>query len=330
MKRDARKSKEFQYDVCLSFAGEDRVYVERVANCLTSKGIRVFYDKYERVELWGKDLYSHLDYVYRHAGKYCVVFVSKQYASKLWTNHERRSAQARAFSENREYILPARFDDTAIPGLPETVGYLDLRRMKPQKLATSIFEKLGPRQRKNFLPPVPDRLFKRVAATNRREKTRVYNIAFSFFEAYERMSVDERTVIAAAFLLGCVANLPENIHISLDLLRRATKFPPAKTKRVLAGLSSLGFSTSLREEPGRRTKSLGTDEQVVIVFHALTSSVEPGDDETGVVAEMILGAGDDLCEGCSLKALKDGDFSQLASSTTEKEIHNTERRKIST
>lgn len=41
------------YEVCLSFAGEDRAYVERVAAALGRAQVRVFYDAYEKVELWG-------------------------------------------------------------------------------------------------------------------------------------------------------------------------------------------------------------------------------------------------------------------------------------
>jgi len=44
----------FEYDVALSFAGEDRVYVEKVAKYLKEKGIKVFYDDYEKTGLWGK------------------------------------------------------------------------------------------------------------------------------------------------------------------------------------------------------------------------------------------------------------------------------------
>jgi len=140
MAHPSRKDREFSYDVSLSFAGEDRVYVQKVAKHLEAMGVRPFYDEHERVALWGKDLYAYLDDIYRNAARYCVVFVSSSYASRLWTNHERRSAQARAFSENREYLLPARFDDTEIPGLQPTVGYVDLRVTKPHKLAEMIAE----------------------------------------------------------------------------------------------------------------------------------------------------------------------------------------------
>ncbi|MFC1514929.1 toll/interleukin-1 receptor domain-containing protein [Candidatus Omnitrophota bacterium] len=133
----------FEFDVALSFAGEDRVYVEQVADYLKGRGANVFYDRYEKAVLWGKDLYVHLDEIYRKRAKYCVMFLSQYYASKLWTNHERQSAQARAFEERREYILPVRFDDTEIPGIRPTVGYIDLRRTFPEELGNLILEKLG-------------------------------------------------------------------------------------------------------------------------------------------------------------------------------------------
>jgi hypothetical protein len=59
---------------------------------------------------------------------YCIILVSKNYVSKRWTNLEREAAQARAFSEDREYILPIRLDEVQVPGLLPTVGYLEWKK----------------------------------------------------------------------------------------------------------------------------------------------------------------------------------------------------------
>ena len=48
-----------EFDVALSFAGEDREYAEALADLLNSGGYTIFYDKYEQADLWGKDLYVH-------------------------------------------------------------------------------------------------------------------------------------------------------------------------------------------------------------------------------------------------------------------------------
>ena len=134
---------ENRYDVALSFAGEQRPYVERVAKALSENGLAVFYDAYEQANLWGKNLYDHLADVYQNQASYVVIFASADYERKAWTTHERQSAQARALQEKHEYVLPARFDDTPIPGVPDTVGYVDLRRLEPEELAELILQKVG-------------------------------------------------------------------------------------------------------------------------------------------------------------------------------------------
>ena len=131
------------FDVALSFAGEDRAYVEKVAEGLRARNIRVFYDKYETASLWGKNLYDHLADVYQNQSRFTILFISRFYANKVWTNHERQNAQARALNENREYILPARFDDTEVPGLTRSTGFIDLRITKPAQLVELIVEKIS-------------------------------------------------------------------------------------------------------------------------------------------------------------------------------------------
>lgn len=132
-----------EYEIVLSFAGEDREYVEKVAHILRANEVSLFYDNYEEASLWGKDLVEHLHKVYSGSGRYCVMFISKHYGEKVWPTHERRSAFEKAIEAKEEYILPARFDDTEIPGLRKTIGYVDLRRKSPEHLVILILQKLG-------------------------------------------------------------------------------------------------------------------------------------------------------------------------------------------
>lgn len=138
---DAKKND--YYEVVLSFAGEEREYVKTVAKVLKSKNVRVFYDYDEDVNLWGKDLSVHLDEVYGGKARYCVMFISKNYAEKIWTNHEKKSALAKSIEQKGEYILPVRFDDTRIPGIQPTIAYLDISKMPPEELGRKILLKLG-------------------------------------------------------------------------------------------------------------------------------------------------------------------------------------------
>jgi hypothetical protein len=72
------------------------------------------------------------------------MFVSEHYREKLWTNHERRAAQARAFeNSDKEYILPAFFDKTIeVPGLLKTTGRISLSKKTPEQVAHMIIQKL--------------------------------------------------------------------------------------------------------------------------------------------------------------------------------------------
>jgi hypothetical protein len=133
----------FDYDVALSFAGEDRHYAVALAAKLTKKRIRVFYDAYEKAGLWGKNLSAHLGEVYSRRARFCVVFVSQKYVEKLWTTLEFRAALERALREKgREYILPVRIDNTPVPGLLETIGYIHIQE-GIDTISELIVEKLG-------------------------------------------------------------------------------------------------------------------------------------------------------------------------------------------
>lgn len=136
-------SGEYLYDIAISFAGENRAVALQLFELLKAKNIKVFYDFDEQANLWGKDLIEHLSDVYANQARYCLMLISKYYPEKPWTRLERRSAQSRAFRQPEEYILPVRLDSTEVPGLPDTVAYLDLRRQSIEDIADQVVKKLG-------------------------------------------------------------------------------------------------------------------------------------------------------------------------------------------
>ena len=311
---------DFAYDVALSFAGEQRAYVEKVAAALRRRGVRPFYDDYEKASLWGKDLYEHLDWVYQKAARYCVLFASEAYAAKVWTTHERRSAQARALQEGQEYVLPVRFDDADIPGLRPTVMYVTAASTTPAALAKLIAEKLGPRVRQNFFPPEPDLLFSALAADSADEQRAVRSIATSFMRVLTRMTADERRLVAHIFAEGCREDLPDNIHMSLDLLRRDFGVAPTGIVERMRAMTALGFEQEIGTAEDH-------DDDVIIVSWSDTVNYE--DDTfvqdfafemaTEVAVRMLdVAAGGPRCQEHAeqfVEHLARLDFSGLASST---------------
>lgn len=136
-----------KYDVAFSFAGAQRDYVKKVKEALKEYSVSVFYDNDHQADLWGKNLFRYLDELYSEHATYCVVFVSKEYKERTWTIHESQAAQERMLFEYndrtfQEYILPVRFDDTDIPGIRRTTGYIDAREVSPEELAYLIVQKL--------------------------------------------------------------------------------------------------------------------------------------------------------------------------------------------
>ncbi|HEY3250006.1 MAG TPA: TIR domain-containing protein, partial [Ignavibacteria bacterium] len=135
--------KDFEYDVALSFAGENRNYVSEVAKELKKREIKYFYDNENKVKLWGKNLTEYLHDLYKDKARFCVMFISIYYKEKMWTKHERRSALERAIQQNDEYILPVRFDESDIPGLNSTIHFIDATKISPKDIAELIELKIG-------------------------------------------------------------------------------------------------------------------------------------------------------------------------------------------
>jgi len=130
------------FDVAMSFAGEDRAFARDLASALKSRIVLVFFDEDQAPEMWGEDLVIFLDDVYRKRARFAVLLISKHYVSKVWPKHESRSALARGLTEPSPYVLPVRLDDSELPGLRPTVGYLDARWLGVEGIADTFVGKL--------------------------------------------------------------------------------------------------------------------------------------------------------------------------------------------
>lgn len=314
---EAVRDAPFKYDVALSFAGEDRAFVEVTAAKLRQLGVRVFYDDYERVELWGKDLYEHLDYVYQRAARFCVIFVSEHYARKVWTNHERKSAQARAITEAGEYVLPFRFDETELPGLRRTVGYLDSSKVNAATLAELINTKLGPRVRKQYFPPEPDALFEALDVTTDEEKEAIRGVASGFMLSLARMTEEERWLLGTIFAVGCPSEMPQNMHVELDIIRRDLAMPIAEIQTKLRGMSALGVEMEIRESGDEgashedATIAVSWSDHTIHPEHSLAQEFA-FERSTEIAAAMLEVGMDHYCLECARDRIVAMDFSCLA------------------
>jgi hypothetical protein len=131
-----------RYEVALSFAGDQRDFVREVANILRDTGVSVFFDEFHQADLWGRDLASLLGEVYGDRSRYIVIFCSRAYLDKPWTEHERQHALSGRIKRMDSSVLPVRMDGSSLPGLPDSVAYVDARSMAASQVADLILRKL--------------------------------------------------------------------------------------------------------------------------------------------------------------------------------------------
>ena len=94
---------EQNFDVALSFAGEDREYAEHLRNALEDRGHTVFYDQAEQHQLIGQDVEAYLRPIYQSGSRFVVAILGPMYGRKRWTLLE-SSAYEDRFS--RGEVLP--------------------------------------------------------------------------------------------------------------------------------------------------------------------------------------------------------------------------------
>lgn len=119
------RNDEYDWDVAVSFAGEDRAVVEELVSSLQNSGAEVFYDLNESARLWGKDLEQELAEVYAHEARFMIVCISDSYPIKDWTRFELEVGKRAANKRLTEYLLPVHLtpNPPSIMGLRDTIGY---------------------------------------------------------------------------------------------------------------------------------------------------------------------------------------------------------------
>lgn len=133
--------KTYQYDVVLSFAGEQREYALQLAQKLRQLDLDVFYDRWETNELWGGNLSSLLASKYIEESLLCIVLFSKEYYAKPFTQMEFKYVMARREYDN-SYVNPISMDGTVHKDWPENGAYIDSSKYSIDQIALSIRAKV--------------------------------------------------------------------------------------------------------------------------------------------------------------------------------------------
>lgn len=118
----------FQFDVAVSYAGEEEGIAGDLHRLLVENGLAVFFARAERSRLVGKRLASEFSHAFGPGTRFVVAIVSRHYPEKRWTRYEFEVARHEGARRPSEFILPVRLDDVELEGLDPDVGYVDLRK----------------------------------------------------------------------------------------------------------------------------------------------------------------------------------------------------------
>ena len=317
-----KKCLNLEYDVVLSFAGEDRKYVEQTAKHLRKAGIKVFYDMYEDVKLWGKDLYQHLDDIYQNKAKYAVVFVSEAYGKKLWPSHELKSAQARAFTASEEYILPAKFDDTEIPGIRKTTAYVSLKELSPLQFSKKIIKKLGDIEPEEFLPDNPKYVREAINAIFEDIDDETIDLHVSYvFGILKKTTSKERNFLINVLIHSCKHNIIEDLHEDITLFERVTNLSKDEIRQILKSLTNIGFEYKITKSiHGSKEDGNEQDYELLSLKLGPRHAAIEFENLTIFLTVMYFGATIGQCSSCKVKTLARLDFTGLKDGVKEDDL----------
>jgi hypothetical protein len=130
--------------VALSFPGEHRNFVSCVAERLAKRlgRERVLYDAYYEAEFARIDLDTYLQHLYHDESELIAVFLSAHYERKEWCGLEWRAIRDIIKQRRESSVVPVRFDNTEIPGLFSSSGYIWVGDREAEVIADLILKRL--------------------------------------------------------------------------------------------------------------------------------------------------------------------------------------------
>jgi len=126
----------FRYHAVFSYASEDAEYVRAVHAALPEE-VKAF--DYKEGEMWGQVLEKEIEHRYKNDALFCVVFFSRDYLAKPWTQKELGIVQ-RVNRRKRGYMLPVVLDGSVVPEI-EGIVWLD-KTLAPEQLAARLVAKI--------------------------------------------------------------------------------------------------------------------------------------------------------------------------------------------
>lgn len=108
-------SKDYEWDVALSFAGENRELARCIANNLEILDARVFFDEYFEANFLGRTWSTEFKKIFADTSRLVVCLLDTHHKEKIWPTFERECFQPRVPDGD---VIPIFLDDTPFVGIP--------------------------------------------------------------------------------------------------------------------------------------------------------------------------------------------------------------------
>lgn len=106
---------DYEFDIAISFAGENRDFASFIVDNLKSQDISVFYDRHYEDNYLGGPWSTHFQEIFTQRSRLVVALLDKYHKEKLWPTFERDCFSLRI--ANGE-VIPVFLDNTLFPGIP--------------------------------------------------------------------------------------------------------------------------------------------------------------------------------------------------------------------
>jgi hypothetical protein len=132
-----------RFRIALSFAGENRDFVARVAAILARRFVEgvILYDKFHKAEFARDDLVAHLTKLYRDRSDLIVAVLCPDYEKKEWCGLEWKTIRGLLKQRKEQEIMLTRFQRVEPEELEGLAGYIDLDHETPESAAELILER---------------------------------------------------------------------------------------------------------------------------------------------------------------------------------------------
>ncbi len=109
---------EYEYDVAISFAGENRELARYIAESLNDLDVNIFFDEYFENNYLGKAWGKEFKRIFSEASRFIVVLLDKHHLDKIWPTFERDCFIPRIKNES---VIPIRLDNSIFAGIPNDI-----------------------------------------------------------------------------------------------------------------------------------------------------------------------------------------------------------------